>query len=489
MAFKALKHLVQDWMRAAIDESVRDQRADEVLMNTHRWLCSPSSLLYDPALHRFVQLQMKKVWLQLLAEVRSLGARVVYASFTRITIATDKASVADAKAYLDFLLGSIIQKQIFYYVRLTPQRFWSTLLFLDGVNYGGIGHLTREEADAEAEARRGEAAAAAAAEAEAARTRRPSRRRRRPPPRPSRRAAEEAAEEARAPPFAAQDDRRVEHRLPPAAGDPADVPPDGRPLHRRAVEQGDRRRDGRRPRGAARRGGRGAVEAFFDDFFNQRVFEAVEQIRRSVASTGDAERLAVREGTATEQVAADTFPLLPGSHLQLANPALEFAKTICHLASLEPAVESQLLRLRRNVLRQLGVKEFATEGVWQNPSLSFVLPEVVCEYCGHCRDLDVCRDGAWVCHECTNPYDHEAIEARLVALAKRRSLAFQLQDVQCAKCRQVQTKNLAPFCAKCAGPFALRVTQESFESGMRTFANIASTRCRSSPRQPPSSSA
>lgn len=212
---------------------------------------------------------------------------------------------------------------------------------------------------------------------------------------------------------------------------------------------------------------------FFDEFFSMRLLEQVHEIRKTIPSTGRAEREAVRDGSASADVVARSFPLLPGSHLQLADPALEFAKAVCHLASLERAVETNLLRLRRNVLRQLGVLEFATEGVWHNPSLSFTLPEVVCDFCGHCRDLDVCREAEWSCGECDNAYDYDALEARLVGLVRRRALAFQLQDVQCAKCRQVKVKNLAPYCGKCAGPFALRIGRESVDEALRTFANIA----------------
>ena len=96
-SFRTLKHLVQDWMRAVLEES--DPIADQLLLNMYRWLSSSTSLMHDPALHRMLHLLMKKVWLQLLAEIRSLGARVVYASFTRVTIAVDKASVRDGEAY------------------------------------------------------------------------------------------------------------------------------------------------------------------------------------------------------------------------------------------------------------------------------------------------------------------------------------------------------------------------------------------------------
>jgi len=108
-----------------------------------------------------------------------------------------------------------------------------------------------------------------------------------------------------------------------------------------------------------------------------------------------------------------------------------------------------------------------------NPSLSFILVECVCGYCGHCRDLDLCRDPEWACGECGNPYEHEAIETRLITLVQRRSLAHQLQDVQCAKCKSVKRTNLASCCGKCAGPFELRLPQEKIDLGLQAFGNIA----------------
>lgn len=215
------------------------------------------------------------------------------------------------------------------------------------------------------------------------------------------------------------------------------------------------------------------AKRFFDDFFSMRVLEEIDEIRKTIGSTGDKERRAIREGTADEEVIERTFPLIPGSYLPLSDPALEFTKQICHLISFEPALEGPQLRLKRNALRLLGVREFATEGVWVNPSLSFVLVEVHCGYCGHCRDLDLCRDPDWNCGECGNQYEHEAIENRLITLVQRRSLAHQLQDVECSKCKSVKRTNLAPFCGKCAGPFELRLPQEKLSRGLQAFANIA----------------
>ncbi len=43
---------------------------------------------------------MCRVWNQLLAELRALGVRVVYANFHKITIATEKRSLDEARTYI-----------------------------------------------------------------------------------------------------------------------------------------------------------------------------------------------------------------------------------------------------------------------------------------------------------------------------------------------------------------------------------------------------
>ena len=70
-----------------------------------------------------------------------------------------------------------------------------------------------------------------------------------------------------------------------------------------------------------------------------------------------------------------------------------------------------------------------------------------------------------------NDFADRAVASLL--LVQRRALAYQLQDVECAKCRQVKVKNLAPYCHKCAGPFALRIKKESVVESLRSFNNIA----------------
>ena len=51
-----------------------------------------------------------------------------------------------------------------------------------------------------------------------------------------------------------------------------------------------------------------------------RLIEQVHHIRKTLPSTGETERQAVREGSAAPDVVERTFPSLPGSHLALTDP-------------------------------------------------------------------------------------------------------------------------------------------------------------------------
>ena len=50
---------------------------------------------------------MKKLFMQLIAEFKRLGAVVVHADFNRIIINTKKRSLADAVAYVDYVTNTI----------------------------------------------------------------------------------------------------------------------------------------------------------------------------------------------------------------------------------------------------------------------------------------------------------------------------------------------------------------------------------------------
>lgn len=59
---RILKSMVVGWVREITQ--YHNVYADNQVMHFYRWLRSPSSLLFDPALHRTLHNMMKKVFLQ-----------------------------------------------------------------------------------------------------------------------------------------------------------------------------------------------------------------------------------------------------------------------------------------------------------------------------------------------------------------------------------------------------------------------------------------
>jgi len=129
------------------------------------------------------------------------------------------------------------------------------------------------------------------------------------------------------------------------------------------------------------------------------------------------------------------------------------------------------------------VREFSLEATFQDPCQSFILPEVICEFCNNCRDVDLCRDAyisydessnrpLWCCSHCNSPYNRDHIEQSLIDAVQRRSLSFVLQDLVCTKCQGVKETNMAQYCS-CAGQFTETLPFDSFIEQMLTFKNIA----------------
>lgn len=182
------------------------------------------------------------------------------------------------------------------------------------------------------------------------------------------------------------------------------------------------------------------------------------------------------------------FPVRPGSHLRLTNAALEFVKSVCHILSLETTVAGEVQLLRQNLLRIIQVREFSAESAFHDPCLTYVLHDVMCSNCNATRDVDLARDTvrvqreeddadspgvlAWVCTLCSQPYSDAHIELMLVQIVQRRSMAYQVQDLYCSKCRSVKASKLQDYC-RCSGRFVNAEGPEPFRQSMRVFLNIA----------------
>jgi DNA polymerase epsilon subunit 1 len=134
--FKKLRELINLWLK---DVLRNDQYADNLITHLFRWLTTPQeSKLYDPLLHRLVHKLMKKNFQHLIYRLRLLGCKIVYASFHKIIIHTERTTFDEAENFINFVLHTIKQNPMFAFLNVQPTEYWSILLFKDLFNYGGI---------------------------------------------------------------------------------------------------------------------------------------------------------------------------------------------------------------------------------------------------------------------------------------------------------------------------------------------------------------
>ncbi|XP_019487455.1 PREDICTED: DNA polymerase epsilon catalytic subunit A [Hipposideros armiger] len=474
--FRILKSMVVGWVKEITQYG--NAYADNQVVHFYRWLRSPSSLLHEPALHRTLHGWMKKLFLQLIAEFKRLGSSVIYANFNRIILCTRKRRVEDAIAYVEYITSSIHSKEIFHSLTISFSRCWEFLLWMDPSNYGGIKgnvpsgiHCGQQDSQKEGTTQRDE--------------------------------DEDGDEDGDKDEVDKEEDEVQEpdvedllenswnlvQFLPQAAScqsyflmivsayivavhhsvqeELRRSAPGSTPVKRRGASQ-----PSQEAQGAA--GALPGVITFSQDYvaneLTQNFFTITQKIQKKVTGSRNVAEL------------SEMFPVLPGSHLLLNNPALEFIKCVCKVLSLDTNITNQVNKLNRDLLRLVDIGEFSAEAQFQDPCRSYVLPEVICHSCHFCRDLDLCKDpfvsqdGAmlprWLCSNCQVAYDSSVIEMALVEALQKKLMAFTLQDLVCLKCQGVKETHMPTYCS-CAGGFSLTIHTKVFMEQIRIFQNIA----------------
>ncbi len=164
---------------------------------------------------------------------------------------------------------------------------------------------------------------------------------------------------------------------------------------------------------------------------------------------------------------------------EYASPALQFVTTVTHVLSLDKNNVVGVHNLRRDLLKLIGVDEFSSAAVFRDPAPSFVLQDVICDFCAHPTNMDLLRDPhvinhSWECAHCAHRYNKLAIEATLVDKAYQLSYAYQAQDLVCQKCKLVKAENLSDICPQCSGSFVCRMSAEELGKKLQTMSLIAS---------------
>jgi DNA polymerase epsilon subunit 1 len=162
-------------------------------------------------------------------------------------------------------------------------------------------------------------------------------------------------------------------------------------------------------------------------------------------------------------------------------PALEFIKSLCKILSVDSTIEEELNGIKKNMLRLVGIGEFSDLAVWKDTSNSYVLNEVICKACNHCRDLDLLKDKhralkndnpVWLCAQCFVNYDTDEIEVRLIDSMNRKIMSYMLQDLKCVRCKEIKQDNITEYC-HCAGSWDTLIPRSEILNLMETFQNVA----------------
>jgi DNA polymerase epsilon subunit 1 len=435
----------------------------------YRWLCSPASRLHDPALKAAVQGLMRKLLLQLVAELRRLGATVVAADTSSIILATGKHGLASALGYVDYVLDTLRRRELFQWLALAPSRCWHTLLFADRYNFMGVAAPLPRGVAAAMSQRPGELASGGGA-LEAA-------------------AGELAISAAslRRPAFDCV--LTMRDYLPPALHDAFTSAVAefvwlpwkhavGAALEGAAAAAAAGEGSGETAGAAGGEGGGpelaglGAAQeawlaAALPGAFTDKLLRAVKHASLHMGA---------RDGRPEHR-----FPRLAGSHLppeRLGTPALALVRSVAHLYSLDGAAKEAVTVLRRQLLRLIHVKEFGAEAAWADPCMTLVLPDAVCPGCQDCADLDLCRDPRlqardWRCGGCGAARDVAGVEARLAAQLAALTQGYQVQDLRCAKCASVATNHLQRQCDVCGGHLGATQAAGRAAAQVAVYRNVA----------------
>ena len=356
-----------------------NEMADILQQHFYRWLKSPTSLLYEPGLCRMIHKLMKKIFVQFIAEFKRLGANIVYASFNKLVICTRKKKIEDALSYSEFILSSIHNKDLFHYVGLEHVQCWEYLLWMDTSNYGGV-LLETTQSELVSEERKLDM---------------------------QWNLLDFLADEP--------DYKQMFSRL---LGEHITE------IYTHAHEEYNVGREGETPilrkTSSQQPSAIGMSVLNFtiqrvEDVISQQVYKIVYDVRQNSNYT----------------------------EAQGKSDLLDFVKTFCKVISLDVNLESQIIKIKRDLLKLLNVGEFSKLGEFENLCKSYVLPQIVCNYCDYARDLDVIRDAnnvqdersGWIIWKCTcgQPYNREFIELELA-----RDSTESLTDLSTARPRVCQ---------------------------------------------------
>ncbi|XP_075520013.1 DNA polymerase epsilon catalytic subunit A-like isoform X2 [Primulina tabacum] len=441
-AFRVLKQLIQRCLADVV--SSRNVFADTILQHLYRWLCSPKSKLHDPAIHHMLHKVMQKIFALLMAELRKLGATIVFASFTKVIIDTGKSDISAAKAYCESVLKTLQTRDLFEWIELEPFHFWHSLLFMDQYNYGGIQARLKDDSTEEF----------------------------------SEASVKSMLNNSQ---IDIVSSWTIAENLPKSTQDHFILIVSEFVYFpwKYALEESEKRASavGNLCTPSITASTAEILESQMTEFLKIKIRSHFTEKLLKIVSDPGLHMDGRNKSRSDHNTLTRSLQSINSSYK--GDPALDFIKYVCAVLALDQKVQHEVLIMRRNLLKLVSIREFAPEAEFHYLSLSLTLPNVICSYCNDCRDLDLCRDRTltsqeWCCAapQCGQPYDREVLENSLLQILRQRERLYHLQDLVCLKCSHIKAAHLAEYCT-CAGSFTCKEESSEFHRKMQVFWNVA----------------
>ncbi|KAJ3380162.1 DNA polymerase epsilon catalytic subunit [Lobulomyces angularis] len=462
LTFNIIRSMLKKWYSALQINNYSETSSkvcdENMLDGFYRWLTNTATKMHEPALLELIHGLMKKVFFQLISQLRKFGSEVVYANFDRIIINTTKKSVFKAAAYAKYILESVTNKNVLMLLGLQVEKMWIQVYWLDESNHGGF-FLAKQENDQEEYWFKD-------------------------------------MNETRISTINKAMNWNIADYLPPVfkrkfletIGDYLDSiyyydeenNDQYQVLRQINIEEEKKDNDDENPNIRKKK----HFQAFLKTNIKRKLLKSIPALHSEWTRASDDPDIEIQRKFA--------FPVLPGSHLNLFNPALELINYICEVIGLDKELEWEVGILKRDLLMTIGFKQFNNLAKYQNPCLKYVLPHTVCQYCSQTKDLDLTSDpqaslhnemedqnetvkqkiSSWYCEYCDHEYDKKLIEHQLITVFQKKLRQWHIQDLRCLRCKSVSMFSLRERCI-CSGELIVELNLNDILKSMSVFRNIA----------------
>lgn len=426
-AMQILRSMVKNWWDDALNNDVN---ADALMNNLEMWIQRKESHLYDYALHYQVHNLTIKSLLQLLGEFKRLGSNVIFANRNKVILLTPKVSVEQTYASTQYLVKATRAKPLFNFLDMRVVKYWDILVWMDRFNFGG------------------------------------------------RSCKEITAEENQN--LTIESNWLIKKFLPIMFQDEFEdwvlifIQALAKHKSKTILQSSQMGRTQRVTQIAHRiKGKKEDGEENEEDEYN---YDVVDVFRLPLLKRIEKLYRRQNESIINPELEQEyRFPVLPGSHLNMKNPALELVKFLCAVFSLSHRQNIEVRMLRKDLLSIFDVKEFSPEANFKDPCVSLVLSQFRCDYCNHVREIDFCRDtevDVWNCTNCHKQHNKASLEEQLITQYLKTVTKFQCQDLKCSKCGQIKSDNMSEFC-RCSGKWVGTIPYEHIAQELQIYAGVA----------------